>query len=765
MMRQRFFLASACLSAAALTGTILALHGCSGEGTGELAQPAVICTNATGSGTGSGCGSGCGSGSGSGSGSDGVSTPISALPFVDAASNAQLLGELLDKPTALGETTALQVRLPPATNQSLASTLVRVIGDVNNPHVLFRSDALAQLGLIGKSPGPDFFTAFATLTSDQLSKLQSNAQQIASGAFGQTTTESVLFASRAATSRTSFPTIDPSQFLPGNPIPVNRCSIRPVSTLQAWGQSLFITSPSVVLDPARTWDPCTGAGTQGGVWTFAHLMREMANGSGKTPEDFVKDWLSLWLNNYTVNGDTVPARTQMFNQVIQPWATASGVVATLVTDPVTGVRSVNLTGPLNLNIAPYRLLAIVNRIDLGTTTGGGGGGGTYGTVTGSPVTAGELRFIFGVVQPNPWGAGTDATCGKKLFTTIFEYGVPGTGCAAVVSWAQQWTALQAFPGFTPAYLAQLQSMTESVVLHGKAPAKGNQNALDQLRTNEIALAGQWELREFTLTNEQPAAGIDPPANGELRTHTVAQTPDDARFSPAGADPSVNALVTGPVTAGLHLPVVLPNQCDASYTVPFFIGGLAFRGGNAFVGPPAGADFWRANAAPATPNGICARHQASLNTCHGCHHNDSGTNGLGGSTNFTHVTPLSTIPVTLSKFLTGGGPGLTFNVNDTQFGAPAWPFADLDRRLQRLFDLSHCTSCITIVPMTPTLVSMMQTLGPIPADVNPSDFPNLKIGPITDLPTVQKIVDLRAQVAGASRNEPVDVIRSIDTSVH
>jgi hypothetical protein len=749
MMKQRFVLASACLGAAALSGAVLALHGCSGETTGEQGQPAVICQNPD--------GTPC---AGSGAGSDGISTPISALPFVDASSNAQLLGELLAKPTALGETTALQVRLPPATNQNVAGSLVRVIGDVNNPHVVFSSDALVRLGLLGKSPGPDFFTAFATLTSDELSRVQAAQRQIASGAFGQTTTESVNFASRAAISRTSFPPVAPSQFVIGNPIAVNRCSIRPVSTLQAWGQSLFITSPQVVLDPARTWDPCTGAGTQGGVWTFAHLMREMANGSGKTPEDFVKDWLSLWLNTYTVNGDAVAARTQMFNQVIQPWATASGVVATLVTDPVTGVRSVNLTGPLKLNIAPYRLLAIVNRIDLGTTTAGGGG--TYGSVTGSPVTAGELRFIFGVVQPNPWGGGNDATCGKKLFTTIFEYGVPGTGCNAVVSWAQQWSQLQTFPGFTAAYLAQLQSMTESVVLHGKAPTKGNQNAIDQIRTNEIALGGQWELREFTLTNEQPAANIDPPANGELRTHTVAQTPDDALFSPTGANVTINNFVNGPVTAGLKLPVVLPNQCDSSYTVPYSFGGVAVRGGHALVAPP---DFWLANAAPATPNGICARHQLSLNTCQGCHHNDSGTNGLGGSTNFTHVTPLTTIPVTLSKFLTGGGPGLTFNVNDTQFGAPAWPFADLNRRLQRLFDLSHCTSCITIVPMTAKLVDSIQSLGPVPVDVNPGDFPTVRVGPITDLSTVQRIIDLRAQVAAASRSEPVDVIRSIDSSVH
>src|SRR5690349_15287066 len=141
MIKQRFLLASAFLGAAALSAAVLALHGCSGDTTGEQGQPAVTCVPTD--------GAAC-----TGSGSDGVSTPISALPFVNAASNPQLLGELLDKPTALGETTAMQVRLPPTTNQNLNGSLVRVIGDVNSPHVLFSSDALVRLGLLGKSPGP-----------------------------------------------------------------------------------------------------------------------------------------------------------------------------------------------------------------------------------------------------------------------------------------------------------------------------------------------------------------------------------------------------------------------------------------------------------------------------------------------------------------------------------------------------------------------------------------------------------------------------------
>jgi len=147
--------------------------------------------------------------------------------------------------------------------------------------------------------------------------------------------------------------------------------------------------------------------------------------------------------------------------------------------------------------------------------------------------------------------------------------------------------------------------------------------------------------------------------------------------------------------------------------------------------------------------VLAQHLSRLSR------NDSGTNGLGGSTNFVHIDPLSSIPVTLSKFLTGGGPGLVFNVADTQFGPPPggpplWPFADLDRRLQRLFDLSHCTSCITIFPSTAAAVDRIQALGAVPADIDPTTRPDLKIGAINDLGTVQKILDLRASVADAAR---------------
>jgi hypothetical protein len=738
-------------TAATLVSAVLAINGCSSDPPDDEADQGETTNEATSALT------------------NGESSPISQLPTIEAASNTNLVGELLEKPTPLGETTALHVRLPPPQNQALARSLVRIIGPTDSPQILFQTDALVQLGILRNSPGRDFFTTFATLPRAQLDTLKRNLDEISSGLFGEPTSQSIVFDGRAATGRTVNPAIDPSIFFPGGGfVPVNRCRIRPVSTLAAWGKSLFITDPAVVLNNARTWDPCTGAGTKGGKWTFAHLMREMSIGSFQTPENFVKNWLSLWLNNYTVNGDTVLSRTQMFNQVIQPWATASGVVATLVTD-VTGFKSVNLTGPLDLDISPFRLNAIVNRIDLGETMNGPPG--YSGSITSLPKTPGELRFIFNVVQPSPWGAGTEASCGRKPFTVIFEYGVPGTGCNTVVAWAKKWAQLQAQPGFTLAYLNQLEAMTESVVLNGAAPTKGNKNAINQIRTNEIALTGPWELREFTLSTESvnPATGIgtSTPANGPLRPHTVALTPNDGAFPPFGPSGPVNTFVTTTVTAGVALPVVLPSKCDASYEVPHQLvgfGNIPFLGGNTLIGP----GHWKTTtvnlASPAVQR--CARHVFSLNTCGGCHRDESGTNGLGGSTSFTHITAPGSIPVTLSKFLTGGGPGLVFNVNDPQLGAPTWQFADLERRFQRLFDLSHCTSCVTRAIFDPGIVAEIdRSIGPVPIDpgaVNP--FP-VKIGAVTDLGAVQKILDLRTRSIKGSIDDTVDAVRAIQQASH
>jgi hypothetical protein len=589
---------------------------------------------------------------------------------------------------------ALHVKLPPPRNRELDRSLMRVMGDLDSPLVLFRSDALVQLGHLRESPGPDFFTAVVELDAEQLRDDALFEQNLAR-TVREGTNQVILFKGRSPMALTTGRRVNLDSFLNGGLIDLGTCEIRPVSNAQTWGQSLFITDAAVVQDAARTYDPCTGQGNPDGRWTFKHLMTEMAQGSGHSPEEFTRRWLETWLAPQTINGDLVDARPAMASEVIQPWLQASG-----------GER-------LNLDIAPFRLLAIVNRVDLrrtATSAGGyNGGGGTQ------PVDAGELRFVFGVVTPPGWS--NNRTCELQRFTTILEYGVPREGCFEARDWARSWTQLNQFGGFTAGYLAHLEGLTESVVRSGAAPDKGNQSAINQIRTNEIALGLVWEMREFTLTDEPHG---DIPVNGLLRPHTVAQTPDDAVHAPTPnplVDLFVQSEVIPTVPNSVDLSTSPPQDCSSQHALPLTYDGLDFRGGNALVEP---SPFWRANVNGSDAD-VCGRHQFSLQTCQGCHRCDTATS-------FTHVDPTSGIPAQLSGFLTG------VTVPDTQFDTPSWHFADLARRFEDLYDVA-CASCIIV----PTVVhATLEDLEFVPFDPPLGFDPSFEIGPVTDLAVVNQI---------------------------
>ncbi len=698
----------------------------------------------------------------------GTRIPLEKLPFVDGVESTRMFTQQLKEPTALGENAVLHVKLPQPHNKELQDSLVRVLGEPKRPLVMFRSDALEQLGLISASPGKEFFTTFTQLPESEVKRRLENEELLAAGKLGEVTSQRILFDGRRPVGITQGIPFDLDRFRDHQPVHLNLCPLMPVSNEQSWGRTLFITDPAVVQDLSRTWDPCTGIGTPGGKWTFAHMMREMAMGSGSSAEDFVKDWLSRWLNDYTLNGDVVAARPEMFDEVIKPWAIASGATATLNVDPVTGHRSVDLGGgSLNLSIAPFRLLAIVNRVDLGATTSGPGGYG--GGTSERPVDAGELRFVFGVVQPSPWGAGgSEATCGRKRFTAIFEYGVPRTGCQAVVQWARDWADLNNLGGFSSAYLTKLETLTESVVTHNAAPAKGNGSALNQIRTNENALDPnlRWELREFALKDEDFVADMDTPSNGLLRPHTVALTPDDGVYNPStppAFHPSVDTFVMNTVRPAVKLSPA-PNNCSASFKMPARIGGVGFRGGNSLVSPPT---HWVADVDSTVADQACARFQFSSNTCNGCHRADTATV-------FTHVDPLSSIPVTLSNFLTGGGAGSMHSVPDAQFGPLAtpplpteWKFADLQRRFERLHELARCTQCNRVLVVHPDFLDVMRDIaGVVPVDpvIRPEKLP-FPVGPIRDLEVVKQLVERRVEFKEDFRDEPMDFIRPAETFAH
>lgn len=380
-------------------------------------------------------------------------------------------------------------------------------------------------------------------------------------------------------------------------------------------RELFITHVSVVDDCFRTtWFgacPAPVLPATRGAWTFGKLVEGIfgTNNPAILHNEVIR-WLNEWRFNRVVNGELVPARPAVQNLVINPWLAASG-----------GVQ-------LDMRRAPFRLLAIVSRLDLRQPAGAPGG-----------QNAGEGRFVFNLL--NAAGNPTE-------YLLILEYGLDASDCNAVLTWANQWHNLGTIP-FGPNFNAALQTITDQFTLIGASPGKPNGSALNQARTNDFFLAVPWELREFTL---QPPAG--PPA--PLLMSTVAQTPANAHQNTGLLANYVN----------VNTPAILAG----TYTVPLNWGAVPFRGGASthvinfdWDGPPpACTSIVNAN----------ARHEFSLNTCNGCH-------GAETNTIFKHVEPRPAgVPSVLSGFLTGIG-------TVDMCGNPR-PFNDLARRQVDLCNL-------------------------------------------------------------------------------
>jgi hypothetical protein len=216
------------------------------------------------------------------------------------------------------------------------------------------------------------------------------------------------------------------------------------------------------------------------------------------------------------------------------------------------------------------------------------------------------------------------------------------------------------------------------VLRNKAPGKPNGSALNQLRTNEIAIGSPWELRQFNLTTPLSF----------LHETPVFQTPD-VRF---------NALDPG--FGGSTLLDTWITSTPPGTTVPLSFLGTPFLGG----------------AAPVTGNNVnyiwdtstlsCAwvseRQQFSLNTCNSCHAGET-------KTPFTHINPTTPLgsPAALSGFLTG------ITVPDPRgCGAPATTFNDLARRQSDLVGVAHSV-CLAFPPIEPEFVKMALDGDPLP----------------------------------------------------
>ncbi len=374
--------------------------------------------------------------------------------------------------------------------------------------------------------------------------------------------------------------------------------------------SLMITDLNVVEDANRTWNPCAQTGNVNGAWTFKTIMKHLASTNPGTLvndiqlSDFVENWLSTWLTPQTINGETVNARLNMNSVIITNWKNRSQTLP-LPRVPV---------GKLDMRAAPFKLLAIVNRLDLRGNSG-------YGFSN-----AGEGRFVFCVMNG----------CSPTQFNIIFEYGVPKRSCANVKAYAQQWYNLKDLAFTDPAFNTQLETITDQFAKCGTSPSKPNQSSLNQLRTNEIQLASPWELREFVLDN----------GTHLFKETTVKQEPA-AKYNTKLNNADVQRLAQ-------FINTMEPSILANNYTVPDVFSSNPFLGGHALTQfPPVGLvatnpHHWNGTAAagPSFINSNDARQVFSLNTCSGCHGGET-------QTSFTMIDPVPFgTQATLAGFLTG-----------------------------------------------------------------------------------------------------------------
>lgn len=235
-------------------------------------------------------------------------------------------------------------------------------------------------------------------------------------------------------------------------------------------RELMIKSTSVVDDPVRTTVTPGSTDPRNGVWTFKHLMENLAPTPADAPA-MVEAMLSGMATTQVINGLTVNGRPQIESLLLPNWPRTD-------------------SGALDLARAPLRLQAIVNRFDLRDLANG---------------DAGEGRFVFAFEL---FGSPLEATM-------ILEYKLPASSEADVLGWAHAFHALGTM-AFGESYNTALQAITQQFVVRGARPGHINGSAINTVRTNEIAFGSdnRWELREFRLS----------PTTGLLEPRPVDRTP-------------------------------------------------------------------------------------------------------------------------------------------------------------------------------------------------------------------------------------------------
>jgi hypothetical protein len=328
------------------------------------------------------------------------------------------------------------------------------------------------------------------------------------------------------------------------------------------GPAVAANKELVISDPTVLGD-ARASNASDGPWSFRFMMEQLTP-IGTDPADFAADWVHQFEVGPTVNG--FPTDQRLAFVLRSDWPTTPN-------------------GKLDMSQAPFRLLAIVNRVDLHATSNG------------------EARFVYGLFFEGQ---------SPQAMSVIFEFGLPAhdpnTGAALTrASWASKFHALGGL-AFGSRYNAALEQVTDLFTRRNTSPEKPGGSSINQVRTNEIVLStkGPWQLRELHYTNVGGAF--------VLRFAETAQTPDGtANFSNLPQGQTLLGYVNGSA-ALIH---------GGYGAVPAsVIGGQSNEDFNWTIDPSVNQT---------------ARHDFAAQTCNGCHFSEISNLNIDG---FYQISPFA-----------------------------------------------------------------------------------------------------------------------------
>jgi hypothetical protein len=200
--------------------------------------------------------------------------------------------------------------------------------------------------------------------------------------------------------------------------------------------------------------------------SFRRVLRELT-GSDEASAGLVSRWLESWEREQFIDrGDgemiRAGARTKVRDGAVCNWLKATDANQC----DYSCKRCAGYT--FDMQVAPFHLMAIANRVDLADSACG--------------PTAGEGRLVYTLGRTSTPNGGSVVP-----FTVILEYRQRGNASDV----AKRWRSLLSFREATPARAQAITSLATSFA-HGKTAAED----LLTIRTNEAAFGSGWEMRDF-----------------------------------------------------------------------------------------------------------------------------------------------------------------------------------------------------------------------------------------------------------------------------